>query len=97
MIKELKFKKEIFGYIIKYKKKNGVNFLTPSNLSHQIAVIKHKEDIRISRQKEAIENYILKAGKMRERGNLIFSNTGLVKKAIENERDTILIEDPFRS
>jgi predicted ribosome quality control (RQC) complex YloA/Tae2 family protein len=58
-----------------------------------IAVIKHKVDIRISRQKEAIENYILKAGRMRERGNLIFSNTGLVKKAIENERDTILIED----
>ena len=44
MIKELKFKKEIFGYIIKYKKKNGVNFLTPGNLSHQIAVIKHKKN-----------------------------------------------------
>lgn len=64
-----------------------------SSREEPIVVIKHKEDIRISRQKEAIENYILKAGKMRERGNLIFSNTNLVKKAIENERDTILIED----
>ncbi|SVC37394.1 uncharacterized protein METZ01_LOCUS290248, partial [marine metagenome] len=64
-----------------------------SSREEPIAVIKHKEDIRISRQKEAIENYILKAGKMRERGNLIFSNTSLVKKAIENERDIILIED----
>ena len=44
MIKKLKFKKEIFGYIIRYKKKNGVNFLTPSNLSHQIAVIAHKKN-----------------------------------------------------
>lgn len=64
-----------------------------SSREEPVPVIKRKEDIRISRQKEAIENYILKAGKMRERGDLIFSNTNLVKKAIENESDTILIED----
>jgi predicted ribosome quality control (RQC) complex YloA/Tae2 family protein len=68
-----------------------------------VVIVEDKEDIRISRQKKAIENYLSKAEKMREKGNLIFSNTNLVRKAIENERDTILIEnkeikiDIFRS
>jgi predicted ribosome quality control (RQC) complex YloA/Tae2 family protein len=56
-------------------------------------VIDDKEDIRIIRQKKAIENYLSKAEKMREKGNLVFSNVGLVRKAIKNERDTILIEN----
>ena len=37
-----------------------------------VVVIEDKEDIRIIRQKEAIENYLSKAEKMREKGNLIF-------------------------
>jgi len=42
MIEEISHKKKIFGYILKYKKKQGVNFLTPKNLSHQVGFIKHK-------------------------------------------------------
>jgi predicted ribosome quality control (RQC) complex YloA/Tae2 family protein len=61
--------------------------------SREEPVVIVKEDIRIIRQKEAIENYLSKAKKMREKGNLIFSNVGLVRKAIKNERDTILIEN----
>ena len=43
MIEKIFHKKITFGYIIKYKKKSGVNFLTPKNLSHQVAFIKHKK------------------------------------------------------
>jgi len=42
MIKEISYKKNIFGYIIKYQKNFGVNFLTPKKLSHQVGFIKHK-------------------------------------------------------
>ena len=42
MIQPISHKKRIFGYIIKYRKKNGVNFLTPKELSHQVGFIKHK-------------------------------------------------------
>ena len=42
MIQPISHKKKIFGYIIKYKKKIGVNFLTPKELSHQVGFIKHK-------------------------------------------------------
>lgn len=43
MIEKIFHKKQIFGYIIKYKKKSGVNFLTPKNLSHQVGFISHKK------------------------------------------------------
>ncbi len=42
MIEEISYNKKIFGYILKYKKKFGVNFLTPKKLSHQVGFIKHK-------------------------------------------------------
>jgi len=42
MIEKISYKKKIFGYILKYKKKQGVNFLTPKILSHQVGFIKHK-------------------------------------------------------
>jgi hypothetical protein len=42
MIKEISYKKNIFGYIVKYQKNFGVNFLTPKKLSHQVGFIKHK-------------------------------------------------------
>ena len=48
MIEPIKYKKKIFGYIIRYKKKNGVNFLTPPNLTHQIAFIRHKKNHEIN-------------------------------------------------
>ncbi len=47
MIKEIKFKKTIFGYLIKYKNEKGVNFLTPPKLSHQIASIRHPKNHKI--------------------------------------------------
>ena len=61
--------------------------------SREEPVVVVKEDIRIIRQKEAIENYLSDAEKMREKGNLIFSNVGLVRKAVKNERETIQIEN----
>jgi len=42
MIEEISHKKNIFGYILKYQKNFGVNFLTPKKLSHQVGFIKHK-------------------------------------------------------
>lgn len=48
MIEEIKYKKKILAYIIKYKKKNGTNFLTPERLTYQIAFIKHKKNHIIS-------------------------------------------------
>ena len=42
MIEEISHNKKKFGYILRYKKKFGVNFLTPKNLSHQVGFIKHK-------------------------------------------------------
>ena len=47
MIETIKHKKLIFGYIIKYKKKKGVNFLTPSNLNQQIGSIRHNKNHEI--------------------------------------------------
>ncbi len=44
MIKNIKYKNKTFGFIITYKKKKGVNFLTPNNLSHQIGFIKHSKN-----------------------------------------------------
>ena len=32
MIEEISYNKKIFGYILKYKKKFGVNFLTPKKV-----------------------------------------------------------------
>ena len=58
-----------------------------------ILVVEDKEDIRIIRQKQAIDNYLSKAKKLREKGNLIFSNVGLVKNAIKIEKDTIQVEN----
>ena len=44
MLITLKHKKFIFGYLIRYKKKNGVNFLTPSYLTHQVGSLRHKKN-----------------------------------------------------
>jgi len=42
MIEKIVHKKKVFGYLLKYQKKFGVNFLTPKKLSHQVGFIKHK-------------------------------------------------------
>ena len=43
MIEKISFKNKTFGFILRYENKNGVNFLTPNHLSHQVAFIKHKK------------------------------------------------------
>ena len=47
MIQKIKYKNYLFGYIIRYKKKYGVNFLTPPNLTHQVGSIRHKKNHQI--------------------------------------------------
>jgi len=47
MIEAIKYKKFIFGYIVRYKKKYGVNFITPPNLGQQVGFIKHKKNHNI--------------------------------------------------
>ena len=47
MIQKIKHKNFLFGYIIRYKKKNGVNFLTPPSLTHQVGSIRHKKNHEI--------------------------------------------------
>tara|TARA_S200000501_G_scaffold372658_1_gene418180 strand:+ start:820 stop:1245 length:426 start_codon:yes stop_codon:yes gene_type:complete len=47
MINEIKYKKFIFGYLIRYKKKKGVNFLTPAKLTHQVGSLRHKKNHEI--------------------------------------------------
>ena len=44
MIRPISYKSKTFGYIIKYTRKLGVNFLTPKKLSHQVGFIKHKSN-----------------------------------------------------
>ena len=56
-------------------------------------VVKDKEDVRISRQKEAIEKYIQQSIDFRTIGNLVFSNINLIEERIANEEeDEIIIE-----
>lgn len=47
MIKPIKYKDEVFGYIISYKKKIGSNFLTHPSLPNQIGSIIHKKNHEI--------------------------------------------------
>ena len=74
MIQTIKHKNLIFGYIISYKKRNGVNFLTPLNLTHQIGAISHKKNHNILPHLHLNNNrkihytsevLIIKKGKMR--------------------------------
>ena len=56
-------------------------------------VAKDKEDVRIDRQKEAIEKYIQQSKDFRELGDLIFSNIITIEERIANEEDDeILVE-----
>ena len=56
-------------------------------------VVKDKEDVRIDRQKEAIEKYIQQSKDFRELGDLIFSNISIIEERIANEEeDEIIIE-----
>ena len=47
MIRVIHDKKYVFGYIIKHSKKKGVNFFTPSNLTHQVGSLNHPKSHEI--------------------------------------------------
>ncbi len=56
------------------------------------AIVKDKEDVRINRQREAIEKYIIQSKDFRAIGDLVFSNINLVEEKIANaEDDEILV------
>ena len=55
-------------------------------------VVRDKEDVRIIRQKEAINKYLQESKKFREIGDLIFSNIECVEKSLSvDEEDEIII------
>jgi len=54
-------------------------------------VVKDKEDVRITRQKEAIEKYHQDAEKFREIGNLIFANIAMIDNSISIAEDEEII------
>ena len=43
MIKQIKYKKDIFAYIFKITNKNGVNFFTPKKITQQVGILNHKK------------------------------------------------------
>ena len=56
-------------------------------------IVKNKDDVRISKQKEAIDNYLRDAKELRRIGNLIFSNVEIVEEAlVDNEEDEIILK-----
>ena len=48
MIKQIKYKKNIFAYIIKISNKNGVNFPTPKEITQQVGILNHKKGHKIN-------------------------------------------------
>ena len=92
MIKPISHKGKTFGYIIKYTRKLGVNFLTPKKLSHQVGFIKHKSKHLIKPHKHyknvrrieyTSEVLIILKGKLRvdfySDDKIYFKSTELVK------------------
>ena len=56
-------------------------------------IVKNKDDVRISKQKEAIDNYLRDAKELRRIGNLIFSNVEIVEEAlVDDEEDEIILK-----
>ena len=48
MIKQIKYKKDIFAYIFKITNKNGVNFFTPKKITQQVGILNHKKGHKIN-------------------------------------------------
>lgn len=48
MIKQIKYNKNIFAYIIKISNKNGVNFPTPTKITQQVGILNHKKGHKIN-------------------------------------------------
>ena len=48
MIKQIKYKKNIFAYIFKITNKNGVNFFTPKKITQQVGILNHKKGHKIN-------------------------------------------------
>ena len=58
-----------------------------------VKIVKSKDDVRIGKQKEAIDKYLDDAKELRRIGDLIFSNITLVDDAlIDNENDEIVLK-----
>jgi len=58
-----------------------------SSIEKPKVIIKDREDIRITRQKEAIDKFIEESKEFRKVGNLLLSNTEIVQDFILNEED----------
>lgn len=48
MIKQIKYKKNIFAYLFKISNKNGVNFPTPKEITQQVGILNHKKGHKIN-------------------------------------------------
>jgi len=58
-----------------------------------VKIIKNKDDVRIIKQKEAIDKYLEEAKELRKIGDLIFSNVAIVEQSLVNgEEDEILLK-----
>ena len=56
-------------------------------------IVKNKDDVRISKQKKAIDNYLRDAKELRRIGKLIISNVEIVEEAlVNNEEDEIIFK-----
>ena len=62
-----------------------------SSIKKPEAIVKDKEDVRINRQREAIEKYIKQSKDFRALGDLIFSNINLIEEKISNVEDDEII------
>ena len=55
-------------------------------------IVKNKDDVRISKQKEAIDKYLEEAKEFRRIGDLIFSNIAVVEKSLVDDDDEVLLK-----
>jgi len=63
---------------------------------NQIAVpekiVKNKDDVRITKQREAIDKYLEEAKEFRRIGDLIFSNIAVVNQSLDDDDDEVLLK-----
>ena len=79
--------------------KSGSNFTTfdeaieiyVNSIKKPEIVVKDKEEVRISRQREAIDKYHQDAEKFRKIGNLIFSNIAMIDESISIAEDDEIV------
>ena len=76
MIEQIKYKKKLFAIIIKSKKikKNGTNFVSPKNFTHQVGFINHPKGYSITPHTH--RNFLRKINKTSE---VIFVKSGVLR------------------